>query len=295
MLKIKKPIYNVVGAAIVMRGEVLALRRSSGIDSVIHKFEFVGGKIDEGETPEEALARECMEELSLSVMVGEKINTVEYEYPEYIVNLTVYFVTPLSPYRLNVHEEERWIKCSDLDPDEWAPADQSALRILKKGYVSTRLATTEQDFYAVGYLAEQILHENYDGKIRPEQINYMLAYFSREEIEKNISMNGFKYNLIFFNGENVGFYAYCPAKYFRADMGDGTYLSKLYLLKFAHGNKISTKVLNSLRRPVCLTVERDNTQAVNVCKHCGFKITESVSTDLGNGYRMEDFFMVLGK
>jgi hypothetical protein len=42
-------------------------------------------------------------------------------------------------------------------------------------------------------------------------------------------------------------------------------------------------------------VERDNTQAVNVCKHCGFKITESVSTDIGNGYYMEDFLMVLGK
>jgi 8-oxo-dGTP diphosphatase len=295
MIQFKKPIYNVVGAAIVVRGEVLALRRSSGIPSVIHKYEFVGGKIEEGETPEDALARECMEELSLSVIVGEKINSVEYEYPEYTVNLTVYFVTPLSPYQVSEHEEEKWIKCKELNPDEWAPADQSALRILKKGYVSTRLAESEQDFATVGYLSEQILHETYDGKIKPEQINYMMSYFSLQEIEKNIGKKGFKYQLIFFNGEIVGFYSYCPAKYFRADMGDGTYLSKLYLLKFAHGNRISTRVLDSLRRPVCLTVERDNTQAVNVCKHCGFKITESVSTDIGNGYYMEDFLMVLGK
>ncbi|MDE7305773.1 MAG: NUDIX domain-containing protein, partial [Clostridia bacterium] len=65
-----KPRLNVVGAAIIKEGKVLALRRSHGNESIIHKFEFVGGKIEEGETPEEALASECMEELSLENEVG---------------------------------------------------------------------------------------------------------------------------------------------------------------------------------------------------------------------------------
>ena len=58
---------TVVGAAIVKEGKLLALRRADGNDEVIHKFEFVGGKVEEGETPEEALKRECIEELSLEV------------------------------------------------------------------------------------------------------------------------------------------------------------------------------------------------------------------------------------
>ena len=50
---------NVVGAAIVKDGKLLALRRADGNEEVIHKFEFVGGKVEEGETPEQALIREC--------------------------------------------------------------------------------------------------------------------------------------------------------------------------------------------------------------------------------------------
>ena len=63
----------VVGAAIVKDGQVLALRRADGIDEVKHKFEFVGGKVEEGETPQEALIRECREELSLEIEVGDLI------------------------------------------------------------------------------------------------------------------------------------------------------------------------------------------------------------------------------
>ena len=62
-----KPHFNVVGAAVVKDGKVLALRRSDGNESVIHKFEFVGGKIKDGETQKQALIRECWEELSLEV------------------------------------------------------------------------------------------------------------------------------------------------------------------------------------------------------------------------------------
>lgn len=68
---------EVVGAAIVKDGRILALRRSDGIDQVKHKFEFAGGKVEKGETHYQALMRECMEELSLEIEVGDFLNKIE--------------------------------------------------------------------------------------------------------------------------------------------------------------------------------------------------------------------------
>lgn len=128
-----KPLLNVVGAAIVKDGKLFALRRADGIDSVIHKFEFIGGKIETGETPEQALIRECMEELSLTVGVGEKLTTVYYEYAEFCISLSVYLCRMLSGYTLKEHEEERWFACGELEPDEWAPADRVIISDLRTG------------------------------------------------------------------------------------------------------------------------------------------------------------------
>lgn len=125
---------EVVGAALVKGGKVLALRRKNGIDSVVHKYEFVGGKVECGETHAEALKRECGEELSLQISVGEKIATVRHEYPEFIVNLSVYLCKTLSSYTLKEHEEERWLSVSELNPDDWAPADAEILCILKNRF-----------------------------------------------------------------------------------------------------------------------------------------------------------------
>ena len=135
-----KPHLNVVAAAIVKQGKLLALRRADGNEQVIHKFEFVGGKVEEGETPQEALIRECKEELSLDIEVGDMLNKIDYEYPKTSVTLSVYFVKPLSDYKLSVHEEERWIDCSALEATDWAPADKGFLSTLKKGCTSLRVA-----------------------------------------------------------------------------------------------------------------------------------------------------------
>ena len=291
-----KPRINVVGAAIIKEGKLLALRRAHGNESIIHKFEFVGGKIEEGETPEQALARECMEELSLETEVGDLLNTVEYEYPDNTIVLSVYFVRPLSDFVLKEHEESRWLTPSEVEPDDWAPADREFLQIFMAGYVSTRTAKGDNDFDFIRYVAHTVMHESLDG-ITPEgQVDYMVKlFFSPDAIEACIAEQQYSYKIVLLNGEPAGFYSYCPAKYFDTTATDGTFLSKLYILDFARGKGIWTKVVSTLRRPVYLTVKRDDAAVLNICKHCGFRIVQTVVNDIGGGYSMDDFVMVLGK
>lgn len=287
---------TVVGAAIVKEGKLLALRRADGNDEVIHKFEFVGGKVEAGETPEQALKRECMEELSLEVEVGDLLNTIEYDYPNTSVCLSVYFVKPLSDYELKVHEEERWFDCDKLDPSDWAPADKAFLGTLKKGYFKILCAQTQEDFKTVNAIAAEVMHETYDPITSEGQIDYMLnLYLTPEAIQKSIAENSYSYRLLYLNGEAVGFYAYCPAINYRKSLDEGIYLSKLYIKKFARGKRLASKIFASLNRPLYLTVKRDNVKAINVYKHCGFKIFESVKTDIGSGYILDDFLMTIGK
>ena len=288
---------NVVGAAIVKDGKILALRRAHGDDEIIHKFEFAGGKVEDGETPEEALIRECREELCLEIEVGEHLNTIEYDYPNTTVTLSVYFVKPLSGYVLNVHEEARWFDCDELDPAEWAPADKIFLGTIKKGYSKVVKAENSHDFAIIKSIADEVMHEVYDDGARlDEQVDYIVNnYLTEEAIAKDIAEKKYTYNLIYFNGEECGFYSYCPAKYYSEQYTEGTYLSRLYMRKFARGKSITSKLLATLPRPVYLTVKRDNMNSVNIYKRCGFKIKQSVSKDIGGGFVTDDFLMVLEK
>lgn len=291
-----KPHYNVVGAVIIKDGKVLALRRSDGNESVIHKFEFVGGKVEQGETPEAALERECMEEISLKIRVGELFNSVDYEYSDCIVTLSLYFVKPLSGYELKVHEEEKWIACADLDPSEWAPADGELLNSLKTGYVQTREAESADDYNIIRSVAYTVMHETFDETTPQGQVDYMINLFlSDEAITENKCKKQYSYRLFYLNGEVAGFCAYCPAHFYKPEYTEGTFLSKIYILGFARRKRITSRLLDSLRRPVYLTVKRDNAQSINIYKHCGFKIVESVSADIGEGYVMDDFVMMLSK
>lgn len=287
---------TVVGAAIVREGKLLAFRRAYGNEEVIHKFEFVGGKVEEGETPEQALIRECKEELALEIEVGELLNTFSYDYPDSYVRLSVYFVKPLSDYKLTVHDEARWFDCNNIDTSEWAPADKEFLGTLKTGYFKIYTAESEEQFKTIHSIATEVMHETYDATTAEGQIDYMIERnLIPEAISKNIKNSGYIYKLIYLNGEAAGFFAYCPAKNYREDLGEGVYLSKVYIKKFARGKKLATKVFANLPRPVYLTVKRDNGVAMNVYKHLGFKILENIKTDIGNGYILDDFLMTLNK
>ena len=287
---------NVVGAAIVKDGKILALRRTYGDEQVIHKFEFVGGKVEEGETPEEALIRECREELSLDIKVRDLLNTINYDYPKTSVTLSVYFVEPLSDYELKVHDEESWIECDKLDANLWAPADRFFLASLKNGYTKTRIAENEDDFATIKRLSEEIMHEAFDASSPEGQVDYMINLFlSPKAIKKNISEKEYTYKIIYLNGEAAGFFAYCPAKFFHASYTEGTFVSKIYIKKFARGKRLTSKLFASISRPVYLSVKKDNLNAINMYKHYGFKILNSVKQDIGGGFFMDDFIMILNK
>ncbi|MDE7305774.1 MAG: hypothetical protein K2N33_00120, partial [Clostridia bacterium] len=191
--------------------------------------------------------------------------------------LSVYFVRPLSDFVLKEHEESKWLNPSEIDPDEWAPADREFLQILMAGYIASRDATDEKDFDFIRYVAHTVMHEAFDD-ITPEgQVDYMVKlFFSPEAVKLSISEQEYSYKVIMLNGEPAGFYSYCPAKYFDTAAEEGTFLSKLYLLPFARGKRIATKVFDRLRRPVYLTVKRDNTNAVSIYKHCVLGIVQTV-------------------
>lgn len=96
-------------------------------------WEFVGGKVEPGETKEEALVRECREELGVTIAVGDVFMEVEHVYPDLTVHLTLFNarITEGIPQKLE-HNDIQWITTKEIDQFAFCPADEEILQKLKK-------------------------------------------------------------------------------------------------------------------------------------------------------------------
>ena len=118
-----------VAAALIWRkGKFFICKRPEG-KARAHLWEFVGGKVEAGETREEALVRECREELGVKVRVGEKFMGVTHAYPDLTVHLTVYHAEIVwGEPQLFEHEDARWIAPYEIEEYAFCPADEDILR-----------------------------------------------------------------------------------------------------------------------------------------------------------------------
>jgi 8-oxo-dGTP diphosphatase len=123
-----------VAAAILFdeRGRIFATERGYGAWK--DYWEFPGGKIEPGETPEEALHREIREELETEILIEEKLISVEYDYPEFHLSMDCFKARFLrgKPV-LKEHEAAKWLAREELDSVNWLPADVKIIAMLKEG------------------------------------------------------------------------------------------------------------------------------------------------------------------
>ena len=128
---------RVVAAVIRDGSRVFAVQRGSGDQK--DGWEFPGGKIEPGETSQQALIREIREELDTDIQVGHLLTTVEYDYPSFHLSMQCFWcrITGRTPV-LKEHEAARWLAAEELESIAWLPADRTLI-----GQIQSALSSEE--------------------------------------------------------------------------------------------------------------------------------------------------------
>lgn len=122
---------EVVAAIIKYEDKILTTRRGYG--EFINMWEFPGGKMESGETREEALHREIKEELEVNISIDKFLLTTEYDYPNFHLTMHCYICTIINgTIKLNDHNDAKWVNKNELDNLDWLPADEDIIKLLKQ-------------------------------------------------------------------------------------------------------------------------------------------------------------------
>lgn len=119
--------------AVNEQGKEIILATQRGYGEFKGGWEFPGGKLEEGETPQEALIREIKEELDADIFVGDLIDIVEYDYPTFHLSMKCYWCELQSEHLvLNEHEDAKWLSKDQLGTVSWLPADVTLVQKIAK-------------------------------------------------------------------------------------------------------------------------------------------------------------------
>ena len=121
-----------VVAAVIFDAEGRIFATQRGYGDWKDWWEFPGGKIEAGETPQQALKREIWEELEAEIEVGELLRTIDYDYPQFHLTMHCFKCHLMGGLTLKEHEAAKWLRPAKLDSVKWLPADEEIIEELKR-------------------------------------------------------------------------------------------------------------------------------------------------------------------